>query len=83
MPASLSLSHQAALPDTDYLLNVDQIARRLGKSTKWVRDHMALFPFAFQLGQEHRFSARGLDQWIAESRTDTMGAALPPEEEAE
>ena len=27
----LALQHQAALPDTDYLLNVHQVAERLGK----------------------------------------------------
>ena len=63
----LALQHQAALPETDYLLNAEQTAQRLGKSPKWVREHIALFPFAFLLGQEHRFSARKLDQWIAEN----------------
>ena len=65
----LALNHRAALPDTDYLLNVHQVAERLGKSAKWVRDHVKLFRFAFQVGQELRFSARGLEQWIAEQRT--------------
>ena len=75
----LALQHQATLPDTDYLLNMDQIAARLGKSTKWVRDNIASLPFAFQVGKEHRFSARGLEQWIAEHRAVKMAAALPPE----
>ena len=75
----LALQHQTALPETDYLLNADQIAQRLGKSTKWVRDNIALLPFAFQVGKEHRFSARGLEQWIAEHRAAKMAAALPPE----
>ena len=47
----LALQHQAALPDTDYLLNMDQIANHLGKSTKRVRDNMASLPFAFQGGE--------------------------------
>ena len=75
----LAIQQRTALPDTDYLLNTDEIASRLGKSTKWVRDHITSLPFAFQVGQEHRFSARGLDQWIAEHRAATMAAALPPE----
>ena len=74
----LALQHQAPLPDTDYLLNMDEIAIRLGKSTKWIRDNMASLPFAFQLGKEYRFSARGLDEWIAEFRAANMEAALPP-----
>ena len=74
----LVLQHQAAFPDTDYLLNIDDIAARLGKSTKWIRDNMASLPFAFQLGKEYRFSARGLDEWIAEFRAANMEAALPP-----
>ena len=74
----LALQHQAALPDTDHLLNVQEIAQRLGKSTKWVREHLALLPFHFQLGQELRFSARKLGQWIDEQSTATMAQALPP-----
>ena len=78
----LALQHQAAFPDTDYLLNIDDIAARLGKSTKWIRDNMASLPFAFLVGKEHRFSARGLDEWIGEHRMAKMAAALPLEEEA-
>lgn len=74
----LALQHQAARPDTDYLLNTDEVAVRLGKSTKWVRDNVALLPFALRLGKDHRFSARGLEQWIAEQRAARMPAALPP-----
>ncbi len=73
----LALQSQAAMPDTDYLLNADDIAARLGKSTKWVRDNVALLPFAFQVGREHRFSARGLEQWIAEHRAAKMAVPLP------
>ena len=73
----LGLQHQAAFPDTDYLLNMDEIATRLGKSAKWIRANMASLPFAFQVGKEHRFSARGLEQWIAEHRAAKIAAALP------
>ena len=75
----LALQHQAALPDTDYLLNLDQIANHLGKSTKWVRDNMASLPFAFQGGRNTTFSARGLEQWISKHRAAKMAVALPPE----
>ena len=75
----LALQQRAALPDTDYLLNTDEIAERLGKSTKWVRDNLASLPFAFQVGKDHRFSVRGLNQWIAEHQAAKMPSALPPE----
>ena len=75
----LALQHQAAQPDTDYLMNAHQIAQRLGKSSKWVRDNAASLPFGFQVGNEHRFSARGLEEWISEQRADRMAAALPLE----
>ena len=76
---TIAIQDQAGLPDTDHLLNTRQIAQRIGKTTKWVREHMALFDFAFWLGQEHKFSARGFDQWIAENSAATMDVALPPE----
>ena len=69
-------------PQTDYLLNVDEIATRLGKSTRWIRDNVDTLDFAFKLGQEHRFSARALDEWIKEQLPTKMGSALPPEKEA-
>ena len=75
----LALQHQAAFPDTDYLLNIDDVAARLGKSTKWIRDNMASLPFAGKVGKEYRFSARGLDEWIGEIREAKMATALPLE----
>ena len=65
---ALALQQQAGRPDTDYLLNTEEVAARLGKSTKWVRDNIELLPFAFQVGKEHRFSVRGMEEWIAEQR---------------
>ena len=75
----LALQHQAAFPDADYLLNTDEAARRLGASSKWVRENVDSLPFAFQVGKFHRFSARGLEEWIAEHRAAKMAAALPLE----
>ena len=74
----LALQHQAAFPDTDYLLTTDEIAKRLGTSRKWIRDNIDALPFAFQIGTFHRFSARGLEEWISERRAAKMAAALPP-----
>jgi len=75
---ALALQQQAGMPDTDYLLNTEEVATRLGKSTKWVRDNVESLPFAFQVGKEHRFSVRGLEEWIAEQRAAKMSLALPP-----
>ena len=75
---ALALQQQAGMPDTDYLLNTEEVATRLGKSTKWVRDNVEALPFAFQVGKEHRFSVRGLEEWIAEQRAVKMTSALPP-----
>lgn len=75
----LTLQVQAALPQTDYLLTIDEIAKRLGKSSKWVRDNTESLPFIFQLGVEYRCSPRWLDEWINQQSAATMAAALPPE----
>ena len=74
----LALHQQKALPETDYLLNLEEIALRLGKSTRWVRDNLSSLPFARQIGREHRFSARGLDEWIKQQPKAKMPSALPP-----
>ena len=74
----LTIQQQAGMPDTDYLLSTEAVATRLGKSTKWVRDNIEDLPFAFRVGSEHRFSARGLEEWIAEQRAARMTSALPP-----
>ena len=75
---TMSLQQPDALPETDYLLNTDQIAHRLGTSAKWVRENIESLPFAFQIGRVHRFSARGLEEWISEHREAKIAAALPP-----
>ena len=77
-----AMSQPQTLPETDFLLNVHQIAERLGKSAKWVRDNAASMDFAFHVGNEHRFSVRGLEQWISEQRAAKIASALPPGEEA-
>lgn len=74
----LALQHQAARPDTDYLLNSEEIANRLGTSIKWVRENIESLPFHCQIGKLHRFSARGLEKWIDEQQAATMDVALPP-----
>lgn len=78
----LALQYHGAQPETDYLLNAHQVAQRLGKSSKWVRENAASLPFAIQVGNEHRFSTRGLEEWISEQLADKMAVALPLEKEA-
>ena len=79
---ALALRQQARMPDTDYLLNTEEVAARLSKSTKWVRDNVEALPFAFQVGEEHRFSARGLEEWISEQRGSKNTHGTAPTEEA-
>ena len=82
---SLTAQQPQVLPDTDYLFNANQTAQRLGKSAKWVRANAETIEYAIKVGDEHRYSARGLDDWISEqleAKRAKMDAALPPEEEA-
>ena len=74
----LALQQQSGMPDIDRLLSTEEVAERLGKSTKWVRDNVDDLPFAIRVGKEHRFSVRGMEEWIAEQRADKMSPALPP-----
>ena len=70
----LALQHEAAQPDprfiyeTDYLLNTQETAKRLAVSTKWIRENIDTLPFSIQMGRLHRFSVRGMEEWIAEQR---------------
>ena len=78
-----AIPQQQSLPDGEYLVDAHQIAKRLGKSVKWVRDNAESLVYAIHVGSEHRFSVRGLDEWISEQRAAKMASALPPGEEAE
>lgn len=76
------LPQQQALPDTNYLLDAQQIAKRVGKSIKWVRANAESIDFPIKLGNEHRWSAQDFNDWISslrQTKRDTMAAALPPE----
>ena len=74
----LALGQQTGTPDTDHLLSTEEVATRLGRSTKWVRDNAQDLPFAIRMRRGHRFSARGLEEWITEQRAARMPSALPP-----
>ena len=74
----LAIGQRTGMPDTDYLLSTEEVATRLGRSTKWVRESVQDLPFAIPMRRGHRFSARGLEQWITEQREARMPSALPP-----
>ena len=74
----LALGQQTGMADTDRLLSTEEVATRLGRSTKWVREEAKDLPFAIRMRRGHRFSARGLEEWITEQREARMPSALPP-----
>ena len=77
---SAAFHQPQALPDTDYLFNTNEIAQRMGKSSKWVRDNIHHLPFGLRIpGKEHRFSARRFEEWIEANLPANINAALPPE----
>ena len=80
-----AIPEQQTLPETNYLLDAHQIAKRVGKSIKWVRANAESIDFPIRLGNEHRWSAEDFNDWISslrQAKRDTMAAALPPQEEA-
>jgi excisionase family DNA binding protein len=51
----------------DELLNVEQAAKRLGVSKKYLYTHVNL-PFAKSVGRRRLFSARGIEQFIRDNK---------------
>ena len=49
----------------DRLLSAADVAETLGVSSRYVYAHAAGWPFTRHLGRSVRFSARGLDAWLA------------------
>lgn len=47
------------------LMNVSEVAERLGVSTRWVRAHQHELPLV-KLGAFVRFDPEGLEEWIRE-----------------
>ena len=72
-----TLQKRTETPDTDYQLSREEIFTRLGKSTNRVRDKVEHMASPIRVGEERGFSARGLEQWIAEQRAARMASALP------
>lgn len=54
-----------AAPGPDELLDVAEAARRLGRSTDFLYRNAHKYPFARRDGRAVRFSARGIERYIA------------------
>jgi hypothetical protein len=54
-----------ATPGPDELLGIAEAARRLGRSTDYLYRHARTYPFARRDGRAVRFSARGIERYIA------------------
>ena len=65
----LRLVASPALPsaEADRLLTVEDVAERLAVTEDYVYRHADEWPFTRRVGRQLRFSARGLDEWLAES----------------
>ena len=66
--ALLKMSAPAPAHTHDELLTVDQAAQRLGVSTDYLYRNAQQFPFTRHLGRNLRFSALGLDAYLAKRR---------------
>ena len=67
--ASLNGNGGAPAPRPDHLLTAQEVAPRLGCSVRYVYAHAGDYPFTVRLGKANggpvRFSAAGLDRWLA------------------
>ena len=67
--AGLNGNGAAPAPRPDHLLTAQEVAARLGCSVRYVYAHAADYPFTVRLDQANggpvRFSAAGLDRWLA------------------
>jgi len=57
---------EAPAPAEADLLDVEQAARRLGKSTSWLYRNARALPFTVRVGVSLRFDPRRLAQYVAE-----------------
>ena len=65
--------------EPDHLLTLDEAARRLGVSIGWLRSHARRLPFMRKLSHRVvRFSATGIERWLAGARTGS-GVLRGPE----
>ena len=53
------------IPAPERLLTAAEVAHRLGCSTRYVYAHAADYPFRVPVAGLVRFSASGLDRWLA------------------
>ena len=52
----------------DKLLTVEETAKRLRRSTKWIYRRVKTLPFARHLGRSWAFSEQGLEKWLTRQR---------------
>jgi excisionase family DNA binding protein len=63
MPGNQEGHHQAAV-GLDRLLNVEEAARKLGKSKDYLYRHSGKYPFTVRDGRSLRFSEQGIEKYI-------------------
>jgi predicted DNA-binding transcriptional regulator AlpA len=56
---------EASSQAEDHLLNVEEAAQRLGETPEWLYRRSKSLPFIVRLGGHVRYSARGIEQYIA------------------
>ncbi len=52
----------------DHLLDVDEAAKKLGVAKQWLYRRTRTLPFRVRLGGQVRFSAQGIERFIASRR---------------
>lgn len=50
--------------DGDRLVDVDEVATKLGETSRWVREHKHLLPLVDFPGRGLKFSAKRLEAWM-------------------
>jgi len=63
-----SFAHLAESVGEDRLLDVDEAAEKLGESPQWLYRRTRKLPFVVRLDGHIRYSARGIDEFIASRR---------------
>lgn len=62
--ARLAAAAPAAAPIQDQLLDIDEAAAALKKSTTWLYHHAKELPFTRRVGRALRFSSQGLRRYL-------------------
>ena len=58
-------------------MTVREVAPLIGRSVDWIKRHRHELPFCIAApGRHPRFSARGLQKWLAELQKEASGIAM-------